>query len=105
MKIVNEQQATVFQPQEAEKRKNTWMANLSTFEGKDQEGKNIYASWRSFFVGDAYEKAKNLKDRDRIVLTNSKIENNYDKEKEKLYVTLTVFDFEMAPEKTDDKAE
>lgn len=104
MDIVNVQQATVFQPQEAEKRKNTWMANLSTFEGY-KDGKNVYCSWRTFFVSDAYEKAKSLKNKDRIILTDAKIENNYDKEKEKLYVTLTVFDFEMAPEKTDDKAE
>lgn len=98
MKIVNEQQATVFEPKEADKRKNTWMANLSTYEGKDKDGKNLYSSWRAFFVGDAYEKAKSLKEKDRIILTNSKIENNYDKGKEKLYVTLTVFDFEMAPD-------
>lgn len=101
MKIMNDQLATVFEPKESENRKNTIAANISTYEGKDKDEKPIYSSWRGYFVGDAYEKAKSLKDKDRIVLTNSKIENNYNKEKEKLFVTLIIFDFERAPEKAE----
>ena len=97
MKIANNVHATVFDPKEDPAiRKNTVMANISTYEGKDKDEKSVYSSWRANFVGDAYEKAKGLKSKDRIVLTNAKVENSYIKETEKLYITVTVFDFELA---------
>ena len=86
--------ATVFQPKKEEKRKNTVLANISTYEGKDQEGNSQYCSWRARFVGSAYERALGLEDKDRIVIKSGKIENNYNKEQERLYVTVTIFDFE-----------
>ena len=45
-------------------------------------------------MGDAYEKALGLTDKDRIVITSGKIENFYNKEKEKNYTIVTVFEFE-----------
>ena len=95
MRIANDQKATVFEVKENEKRKNTMMATLSTYEGKDKGGNNVFSSWRGFFVGDAYEKAKQLKDKDKIILTASKVDNNYDKTKKALYLTLTIFDFDI----------
>ena len=86
--------ATVFDAKRAEKRKNTVVANISTLEGKDQDGKYQYCSWRANFVGDAYAKALGLTDKDRIVITSGKIENFYNKEKEKNYTIVTVFEFE-----------
>lgn len=90
--------ATVFDAKKAEKRKNTVVANLSTLEGKDQDDKNKYCSWRTFFVGNAYEKALVLEDKDRIFVTEAKIENFYNKEQEKNYVQVTVFDFDEVEE-------
>lgn len=51
-------------------------------------------SWHARFVGNAFESAKELSDRDRIIINSAKIENHYDKEAKKLYVTLVIFDFE-----------
>lgn len=94
MRISKNQEARVFSIKEAEHRKNTIRANISTYEGKTQDDKSKYSSWNTYFVGEAYEKAKELEDKDKIILTKAKVENNYDKSKEQLYLTLTVFDFE-----------
>ena len=96
MQISNRETATVFNITESATRKNTVNANLSTYEGTDKEDKPIYSSWRTNFVGKAFDKAKNLKEKDKILLLNAKVENNYNKEQDKLYVTLTVFDFAVA---------
>ncbi|NBH62305.1 hypothetical protein D1155_11650 [Anaerotruncus sp. 80] len=92
--------ATVFEPKKEDGRKDTVIANISTYEGKNQNDKARYCSWRTRFVGEAYEKALGLKDKDRIVIKAGKVENNYNKEKEKLYVMVTVFDFEYEEEKS-----
>ncbi len=86
---------TVFDPEVLENRKNTVLANLSSYEGKDNEGNAKYSSWRSYFVGKAFEKAKDLQSKMTIELKEAKIENHYDKEKKTLYVNLTVFDFDV----------
>ena len=70
-------------------------ANFSTAERDTrEEGKYNYMSWHARFVGKAFEKAKELQDKDRIMVTSAKLTNRYDKEEHKLYVTLVVFDFE-----------
>ena len=96
MQISNDVKARVFDIAESEKRKNTVTANISTYEGKDKDDKAVYSSWRANFVGDAFGKAKDLSEKDLIVLTNAKVESSFNKEKERLYVTVTVFDFEKA---------
>ena len=92
---LGEVKGTVFDVKEAEGRKNTVQATMSTYEGKDQHDKPRYCSWRTYFVGNAFEKALTLKDKDKILITSAKVENNYDKKNEKLYVKVTVFDFEL----------
>lgn len=68
-------------------------ANLSTSKkNNDNTYTNMY--WKARFVGKAFDSAKKLKDKDKIEVTNGIIENNYDKEKEKLWVTVTIFEFE-----------
>lgn len=42
----------------------------------------------------AYKKAADLAEKDRIELKEAAIENYYNKEKQKLYVTVVIFDFE-----------
>lgn len=70
--------------------------NLSTSK-KDPTTESGYRhmSWHTRFVGEAVEKAKELKDRDKIIINSARIENSYNKETGKLYLTLVVFDFDM----------
>lgn len=99
MDISNKQSAMVYDLALSEKKKNTYVANLSTFEGYDEvngEKKARYASWHTNFVGKAFEKAAKLNGKEKILLLNAKVDNNYNKETGKLYVTLTVFDFVVA---------
>ena len=51
--------ATVFEPKKEDGRKDTVIANISTYEGKNQNDKARYCSWRTRFVGEAYEKTNN----------------------------------------------
>lgn len=91
----------VFDLDIAENRKNTVVANISSFEGRDQDDNPRYSAWRTYFVGDAYGKALKLKNNSKGVLikiTQAKVENNYNKATEKLYLTVTIFDFEIEPE-------
>lgn len=82
---------SVFQPEDKGK---FVQANLSTSK-KNEDGtyKNMY--WIAKFVGKAREAASQLKDKDKIEIINGAIENFYDKDKDKLYVNVTVFDFKM----------
>lgn len=90
-----ENKATVFDVKKDEKRKNTVQANISTYEGEGPDEERRYSSWFTRFVGKAYEKALGLNDKDKIIIKSAKIENSYNKETEKLYVTVTVFDFKV----------
>ena len=94
MNIVNIR-ATVFEPRETSKRKNTIIANISTYEGKDQDDNPRYSSWSTNFVGECFELAQKLKNRDKIIIRRGKVENQYNKEQDKLYVNVTVFEFEL----------
>ena len=87
---------SIFQPEEnAERAKNTVFANLSTGEKKDDGTyENMY--WKGRFVGKAYEMAKSLKDADKIDIVSGLIENNFNKETEKAYYTVVIFEFTMA---------
>lgn len=71
-------------------------ANLSTAR-KDAREESGYRhmSWHTIFVGDAYEKAKELQAKDQIFVKSARIENSYNKETQKLYNTLVVFDFDF----------
>lgn len=82
---------------EVEAKERYCTANLSTFKkNTDNTYTNMY--WKARFVGKAFGKAKELKDKDKIEITNGIIENNYDKEKDKLWVTVTIFEFEKMSE-------
>lgn len=86
---VNGKYVSVF---EVEVKEKYCLANLSTSKkNTDNTYTNMY--WKARFVGKCFDKAKNLKDRDKIEITNGIIENNFDKEKGKLWVMVTVFEF------------
>ncbi len=83
---------TVFQVQKEEKYVD---ANLSTHEKIQENGTEGWrnSQWRTRFVGKAFDKAKELSDKDKIALTSFKIENVYVKEKNTSYLNVIVFDF------------
>lgn len=99
MDISNTQEVKVFDLELNQKRKNTYTGKVSSFEGKDSDGDNKYSSWFANFVGDAFEKAANLKNTDTITLLRAKIENQYNKDSKMRYVTITIFDFEKVERK------
>ena len=70
MNIEKGTKAMVFQAKKDENRKRTVIADISTYEGRDQD------------------------DKDRIIIQSGIVDNVYNKEKEKLYVTVTIFRFE-----------
>lgn len=83
---------TLFQVQKEEKYVD---ANFSTAERIEENGTTSYrnSSWPVRFVGKAFDKAKELSDKDRIALTSFKMENVYVKEKQQSYLNVIVFDF------------
>jgi len=87
--------ATVWQP---ENKGKYISARLSTGH-KNQDGTWTNSSWYARFVGRCKQNAALLKERDRIVITNAIIENVYDKEQKKSWLTLVIFDFD-AEQKT-----
>ena len=94
MNIENGTQANVFEARIDEKRKRTVIADISVYEGKDQDDQARYSSWKTKFVGEAYEDALKLNDKDKIVIRSGLVDNFYNKETKKLYVTVTIFKFE-----------
>lgn len=91
LNIMENQWATVWN---VEDKGNYVVARLSTARKDKQNNSWINSSWFARFVGNAVFKAKYLKDKDRIQLTNAAIENVYDKEKKRSYLNLIVFDFD-----------
>lgn len=90
----------VFDAKKSENRKKTVEANISSYEGRDQDDNPRYSNWRAYFVGDAYKEALTLENQDRIKILEGKIENNYNKESKKLFVTVTIFDFVAEPKES-----
>ena len=79
---VSEQQKKSFSKSQ---RKIFWLiADIRTYEGKDQDDKPRYAAWWARFVGEAYEDALDLEEKDRIIIRSGIVDNVYNKEKEKL---------------------
>ncbi|MGF6376722.1 hypothetical protein M2140_001800 [Clostridiales Family XIII bacterium PM5-7] len=93
----------IYQLKDSEYRKNTVSGFFSTREGLNTDGTKKYSSWNTYFVGKAYEKALELSEGDYIKLLEAKVENYYAKEKETLYVNVTVFDFELSVLEKDDE--
>ena len=63
----------------------------------EEDGKNKYESdyYKSYFVGNAYQKAKELENKQRIKINKMTIRNRYIEEKGKNYVSVTIYDFDV----------
>lgn len=68
----------------------------------ENNGAPIYENdyWKASFCGKALEKAKKLKDKDKIVVTEMNVRNIYIKNNKKSYPQITVTEFELI-EKTE----
>lgn len=79
-----------------------YRGRTSTSRKNTKADEYVNSNWNVIFVGKANEKAANLSERDRIVVKagDSRIENIYLPEKDgkpaSNYVSVTIFDFEMA---------
>jgi|GEM_PF-613291 len=94
MIFITESYGTVFEPKVEEK---VVRARYSTSE-KNQNGDYINSSWNIVFLGGALEKAKQLKDRQRIHINKAKLTNRSYKDKEgnsKWWMQITTFDFDI----------
>ena len=94
MIFITESYGTVFEPKVEEK---VVRARYSTSE-KNQNGDCINSSWNIVFLGGALEKAKQLKDRQRIHINKAKLTNRSYKDKEgnsKWWMQITAFDFDI----------
>ena len=94
MIFITESYGTVFEPKVEEK---VVRARYSTSE-KNQNGDYINSSWNIVFLGGALEKAKQLKDRQRIHINKAKLTNRSYKDKEgnsKWWMQITAFDFDI----------
>ena len=91
LQIRNSKYVSVFQ---AEDKGKYVQSNLSTGK-KKQDGTwdNMY--WKARFVGKCKDEAVELQDKDKIEIKQGIIENNYDKENKKLWLTVVIFDFEV----------
>lgn len=93
---IQEQKLTVWKELNANDKSVTKLA--SSYEGKDQNDKAIYSQWVTRFVGTALKLGKKLDEKDRIIVTNGKVENQYDKSKGYSTAVITVFEFKMDKE-------
>lgn len=90
---------TVFQPQvKLEISEKIVFATLSSSKKIFKDGETSYENmmWNGKFVAGAFEKAKSLKDFDKIDIIKGSITNKYDKSNNRVYVEVTIFDFIMS---------
>ena len=90
---IKETNVRVWQPEKVRGSKIV-QANITCYEGEDQNGNPKYSNWSGRFVGDAYKKAQELEDGQKIGIFAGSVSTYYDKDKKKLYANLTIFDFD-----------
>lgn len=87
---------TVFDPKTNERGGNTVFGRISErVKKKDADGEAEYETWNAVFCGKCFEKAKQLKDRDKINIKKWCARNHYVPEKKRSYPQILVYDFEL----------
>lgn len=84
----------VFSVREVKKCINCITADFSLYERREED-KVIYSRWKINFVGNAYNLAKKLKERDNIILLQAKIEKLYNKNINEMFIFITCYEFEI----------
>lgn len=93
MDISVEQVVRVFDLKLNKKRKNIFSGFITSYEGQDNNDNPKFCSWYCNFVGKAFYKAKKLEQAQEIILLRAKIDNSYNRDTDKFYVNVTVYDF------------
>lgn len=76
--------------------KEKFVSATTTSSKKDKANDTwINSNWNVRFVGKCLGQAKELKEGDKIVVINGTVENVWDKVKEKAWVNVVVFEFEL----------
>jgi hypothetical protein len=70
-------------------------AKLGTSRKDKRDDTYINSNWMARFVGDCVGLAKTLSKGDKITINKGSIESVYDKEKQRTWTTVTVFEFEV----------
>lgn len=83
---------TIWQPED---KRNYVQARLSSSRKDKRNNTWVNSNWFARFVGDCARRAADLEERDKIIITNGTVENVYDKEKNRTWLNVTVFDFEL----------
>ena len=95
MIFINDSRGTIFDVKVEDKRVK---ANFTTGD-KQQDGSYKNSYWNAVFIGHAFEKAKSLKDKDRITITKGKISNELytpkNSDEKRTWLQITVFDYEI----------
>ena len=98
---------SVFQPSIKLNSSKIVYANLSSSKKNTDVSGNISyknSNWlNAKFVGKAFEQAQHLKHGDKIDILNGSVETDFNIEKQKLYVNVTIFEFVMSQLPNDDK--
>lgn len=80
--------------------KGNFVTATTTSSKKDKQ-KDIWvnSNWNVRFVGKCLEEAKRLVEGDKIIVNNAVIENVWDKEKNRAWLNVVVFEFELQEKK------
>lgn len=96
MFLIKDAFATVW---EWEDKGNFTKVKLGTSEKNKKTGEYDNSNWFATFVGNAHGKISDVNEKDRIKILSGKIDNKYNKEAQKSYLNVVVFDFEPAEAK------
>lgn len=84
----------VFSVREVEKCINCITADFSLYERREKS-RAVYSRWKINFVGEAYNLAKKLEERDEIILLQAKIEKFYNKDVNEMFIFITCYQFRI----------
>lgn len=96
MQIDSQERVKIVSLKKSTKVINTVEAYISSYEGKNKQGEKIFSTWKCYFKGEAYYKALELQQKDIILLRKAKVVNDYNYEKNKIYVNVVCYNFEIA---------
>lgn len=85
---------TVFRPSVDKFGNPTCTLSTGRKKGKDSD-EYINSNWLCKFVGKAKEEALKLEERDRIIIKSAQIDSVYNKDTQKTFTGVTVFEFEV----------
>lgn len=80
---------------EIEDKGKYFQAKVSSSRKDKRDDTWINSNWFARFVGKCTDQARALGKGDRIIITNGTVESVYDKEKQRVYTNLTIFEFEQ----------